>query len=406
MQQAYEGGGGDYDSEETGGIKRYTPFDANEVFATVSENFELHNGTATVQVRCAWNLRYQVVQEFLEGGENNEPTDHPFWNSFNLQGTPMVATSVRIEPMQTKYSANGQTIVYPFALITLSYAMMATEVKVESTNQYLTIAPNNLYWEVNGEMIAVAPEEAPGVRLASYDLTLSHPHIQCVDPNGVPLQQYEGYCNEEAISVTHNGVKLHFEPQTLLCTAPSISAGANLFGSGFNNISVRLSYNPIGHNEFFNPLQGKDKEIADITAHKVKMYKHIGGTEEEEEEDEEDKNKDKDDTTNDDENGGDDNNENEDNENEDGDEEGKEDEKKEPLVTGEFQRVLIYPTREFIPLFKAFKLHVDGEGDGDGADPDGTTGTPEYNPDDCLGEYDPDKDKPDEPPEDTPVDGD
>lgn len=385
-------GDGD-DLEDTGtpvyGSGRYTPYRANEVFATVSENFELHSGTASVQIRCAWNMRYQVVKSFLEGGDRQEPTGHPFWNNFNQAGTPLIATSVRIEPMQTKYSVRGQSIVYRYALITLNYSMMATEVKVDSTNQYLTIAPNNLYWMINGAPIAVAPEEAPGIRLASYDLTLSHPHIRCFDENGDPLQMYEGYCNENAIQLVHNGVHLNFAPQTLLCTAPSISAGANLFGSGFNNISVRLSYNPLGHNEFFNPLQGQNEVISNITAHKVKMYKHIAGTGSS--------------STDSGSGSGDsgssssgdsgsstggDSGSSSGSGTGSGDSSGNGNDNSStnttPAVTGTFQQVLIYPTRDFIPLFKAFKINVFGGNGAGGEDgghettsPDGTTYYPD-----------------------------
>lgn len=314
------GEGGDDDSfgDFEGPEINYTSFDeSSEVFATISESFELHNGTASVQLRCRWEDRYGVVANFLEGGMHGEPMEYPReWN--NSSGTPMVASSVRIEPMQTPYKAAGQAIEYEYALITLNYSMLATELRVESTNQYMTVAPTALFWQVNGAMVPVAQDEAPGVRLASYDLTLSHPHIKCYTEDGSPIQSYEGFCNDSDISIEHNGVSLHFPRQTLLCTAPSISAGANLFGSGFNNVSIRLSYNPLGHNEFFNPMQGDGENISDITAHKVQLFKKIGGT--------------------------DSNSSNSGNSGSTGE-------------TGEFQRVIIYPEKDFIPLFRAFKLH-------------------------------------------------
>lgn len=300
----------------------YVEQDVHEMFSTISESFELHNGTASVQVRCDWDKRYDVVSSFLEGGDEHEPKGYQPWNDFNLEGTEMVATSVRIEPLQTKYESAGQAIKYKFALITLNYSMMATEVRVESTNQYMTIAPNNLYWFINGAPVAVAQEEAPGVRLASYDLTLSHPHIPSKTKDGTPIQAFEGFVNDSDIEVFYNGVELKFKRQTLLCTAPSINAGANLFGMGFNNVSVRLSYNPIGHNEFFNPLQGQDEEISDITAHKVQLFKSLG---------------------------------------------------KSGSSSETYKRVVIYPERDFVPLFELFKIFVTD------------TGTPEFDPNDFVG---------------------
>lgn len=269
---------------------------ASEMFTTISENYELHSGTASVQIKCKWDDRHQVVSSFLEGGDHANPVEFPF--PLGESGTPLVATSVRIDPMQTKYETDGQAIVYKYALITLSYSMMATNIDVQSTTQWLQIYPNGLYWKIkktpapqsneqnnndNGgenqqqatedeyEEVQVAQDEVPGIKFPSYDITLSHPHIKSVFEGG-NFSQYEGYVNSDHLTVWYNGVEFEFQPETLLCTSPSIKAGANLFGSGFNEVSLKLSYNPLTHNKFFNPKQNMGNPSATLEDHAVEMY--------------------------------------------------------------------------------------------------------------------------------------
>ena len=277
-----------------------------EVFGTISEEFQLNSGTASVQLRCPWAERYNVVKAVIEGGDNDQPIEFP--DQLEGYGSRLVANSVRIEPMQTIFdveTGDQQRIKYKYALITISYQMLAPEISIESTNQYLTIFPANLYWGVNGSYMPLAQDEAPGVRLASFDITLSHPHMNLKVGSG-KIQDYEGYVNSDTVHMKYNGVEYTFEPQTLLCTTPSIRSGVNLYGSGFNSVSLKLSYNPLTHNEFFNPLQNAPAGASDakIESHKVKMYKRGTST------------------------GG----------------------------TNTYEQVLIYPEKEFKPLIEAFDI--------------------------------------------------
>lgn len=296
--------------------------DASEMFTTISENYELHSGTASVQIKCKWEDRHEVVSSFLEGGDHANPVEFPF--PLGESGTPLVASSVRIEPMQTKYETDGQAIVYKYALITLSYSMMATDIDIQSTTQYLQVFPNGLYWKISkssGEgydEVQVAQDEVPGIKFPSYDISLSHPHMKSVFEGG-RLVDYEGYVNSDHLNVWYNGVELEFQPETLLCSAPSIKAGANLYGSGFNNISLKLSYNPLTHNKFFNPKQNMGNPSASLEDHAVEMYTK--------------------------------------------DENGE-------------RRVIIFPQKPFKPIFEAFKFRVTSDDDFVGDGGSGSQNTP------------------------------
>lgn len=316
---------GDEEQEESGsqypqdGTKYVEYFDGTEIFATISETFELHNGSATVQLRCDWDKRHDVVALFLEGGANSTPAKFPFWQI--PSGSPLVASSVRIEPMQTTYKGDGQAIEYKYALITLTYQMQATEMNVESTNQYLTLYPDGIYWNVNGTYEPLKQEEAPGVRFPTYDIVLTHPHMKSVTEDG-EIQEYEGYVNSDRIFIRYNGVAREFAPQTLMCTAPSIRAGVNLFGSGFNTISLRLSYNPVTHNAFFNPRVGSDDKTLKIENHTSFMYVKDGAG---------------------------------------------------------YKQINLFPEREFVPLFRAFGIYAEGGGDGGDSTPDDSSGGSDNN---------------------------
>ena len=337
--------GGDIGNVETGTMF-ISEIPAAEMFATISETYELHNGNATVQLRCRWDDRYDAVQKFLEGGDDASPREYPF--NVRSTGTPMLASSIRIEPFQTKYKMDGQAITYKMALITLNYQMMATELKIDSTTQWLTIPPIGLYWRVNDKMRAVAPDEAPGIRFAGYEMSLTHPHIKSRTADGTNILDYEGYVNDHDIYFLYNGVSMQFKKQTLLCSAPAISIGASLYESGYNNISIKLSYNPIGHNEFFNPLQNADSD-ATIDKHKVKLYKKISDSGQV-------------DATN-----------NNDGNNENNDENSPVDEE---YVEGNYRRVVVYPERDFIPLFTAFGIRAEATYIDDGNDSGGDNTNP------------------------------
>lgn len=289
----------------------YVPnFNGSEMFQTISETYELHSGSANVQIKCRWEDRHQVVASFLEGGDHANPVEFPF--PLGESGTKLLASSVRIEPMQTKYNVDGQAIVYKYAIVTLTYQMMATNIDIQSTTQWLQIYPNGLYWKITNseaeggyDKVQVAQDEVPGIKFPSYDISLSHPHIKSTFEGG-SFYQYEGYVNSDHITVWYNGVELEFQPETLLCTAPSVKAGANLLGSGFNEISLKLSYNPLTHNKFFNPKQNMGNPSASLEDHAVEMYVN--------------------------------------------DEQGE-------------RRIIIFPQKPFKPLFEAFKFRVTDWGD-------------------------------------------
>jgi len=262
---------------DTGSVKYQEYFEADETFDSHSIQIGRTSGSATVSIQCRWEDRFAIAQDILEGGLGHTGRQYPFAGDIPGalgNGSKWYAESVSISPMPTQYKRTGQAIEYEKAVIQITYAQMQTEVSFESTGQFVTVNPIGLYWDLpNADERQIAPEEAPGVFIASHDITLTHPHLQISGhTNGVTwnICDFEGACNESACTITFNGVTRTYPAETLLCSSPSLRVGCTLSGAGFFQVSLKISYNPIGHNQWIHPRQTASE---DSGMGFVKMFK-------------------------------------------------------------------------------------------------------------------------------------
>lgn len=234
-----------------------------EVFQTSSEDYSISGGSASVQLKCLWSRRYEVVTHVLSGGGLNRPVEYPF--ELASSGNKLKATGVKIDPLPTKYNGDGQAIQYHFALVTIQYSLVYTEISQDSTLQFVTMNPNGLFWNVQqdgGNYLNVSQDEAPGFRLPSFDLVLSNPYMSLSCGDGVKITDYDGTCNKSAITIRHYGYERRFPAETLLASSPSLKTCPNMLNLSFHAVTMRFNYNPIGHNEWYHPLasgEGLDK---------------------------------------------------------------------------------------------------------------------------------------------------
>lgn len=250
--------------------------DCTENYSTISESFSLAGGTVAVTVKCPWTKRHDVLMMLLDG-EGHNPEKFPEQDSIAPYCKDLRVQDVRIEPMQSHYTqgdgeygpdGTGQSIEYEYAFVTITYSLLYTEITQDSTLEYLSVNAGNMFWRLNGDDTLITPEEAPGFRLPTFDLTLSHPYMSLSCGNGTQLTEFDGCCNQYAISIKHMGFERSFEPETLLCSSPSIKTCPNIMGTKMHSVTLKLSYNPIGHNEWFHPLQSGSS----LLEKRVKMY--------------------------------------------------------------------------------------------------------------------------------------
>ena len=226
-----------------------------EVFATKSESASIENASAKLVIRVPWEDRYNAITDLFEGEAGN-PKRYPY--KLTQSGSELYAVNIsNIEPMQTEYDAEGQAIGYKWALITVDYEPLETQVTITSTTEFVKVNPAGLYWDTkrNGvEMkIPLAQDQAPGIPIRSFEISLSRKHM-------IPFNifQWEGTCNATAVALKRRylGDVFTFPPQTLALQSPEIQSPSYMISeTGHCTVSCKLLYNPLGHNVWYDPLQ-------------------------------------------------------------------------------------------------------------------------------------------------------
>lgn len=243
------------------GTRWFQTIEASEDYQSQNLQVSLNGGTASVVLRCRWEDRFDVVHMALEGGTGAMPAVYPFESELRGgdTGSPWYASGVSVVPAPSRYEADGESIEYQYAMITITYTQMTTEISFDSTGTFMTINPSGIYWKLNGAGAAIAAEEAPGLFIPSHDLTLSHPHMRITwnDASGTTLNisDFEGTCNASDVTLQANGYSRTYPAETLCCSSPSLKGGCNLSGSAFFAVSLKLSYNPLTHNKWYHPKQ-------------------------------------------------------------------------------------------------------------------------------------------------------
>ena len=237
-----------------------------EVFGTFHESYTLESGEAKVTIRVPWEDRLNIISSITQDSRNGRlPVKLPNGLETKSTGVPaLYATSFEIDPAETAYEGNGQAIDYQYADITITYTPIVTEVSLESTSQYLTINPRDLYWDFEldggetGKGTPLSCSEAPGIFMRSFNIALSNKYLLL--PQDFDLLAYEGTCNDAPIILPRKflGKAYNFPAETLAFQMPHINTGYRLNDAGFINVSCKLSFNPLTHNKWYNPLKPSD----------------------------------------------------------------------------------------------------------------------------------------------------
>lgn len=251
-----------------------------EVFGTKSESVSLDMASAKLSIRIPWEQRFDAITDLFEGNNGN-PKEYPY--QLTSSGSKLYAVNIsNIEPMQTKYNTEGQAIGYEWAILTVDYEPLETQVSITSTTEYVKVNPADLYWNTTrgGEQryIPVAQDQAPGIPMPSFEISLKRKHM-------IPFNifQYEGTCNSKPIAIKSRylGDVYLFPAETLALQAPEIiTPEYQISMTGHSEVSCKLIYNPLGHNFWYDPLQDSSVPNPDpdrLEYHKVEMCKSVAG---------------------------------------------------------------------------------------------------------------------------------
>jgi hypothetical protein len=221
-----------------------------EMHGTAQESWANDKLTASVQLRCAWAQRYDVLGNILTFGRQ--------W-PYHPDGSPVRAISGTIQPAPADSAldaAGGHGLSYAEALLNVNFESADSEenngdvvvysASIEPTAEYLTLPHKGLYWDAAQEE-PLKPEEAPGMLQTGFDYKLTYYNLSSIPAAFLTLT---GKCNVAAVPTSFFG---DLAAETLLYNPPTINRSVS-FGTGSGNkwtLSTRLTYKPNEWNKFW-----------------------------------------------------------------------------------------------------------------------------------------------------------
>ena len=232
--------------------------DCAEEFVSVSETYDDENGwAARVKLRVAAADRYKLVDDIVG---NARP-----WIGAGDWEEPPFAKSASMEPDATKYTSDGQYIVYEEYLVTINYKRNKEENEelisesLEPTVEFGQLAHTNFKWiDASGDPLT--QDEAPGFQKRS--LTLVRTIFKVPAPLPVELLTLIGSVNHDAYTSALLG--LPFPEETLLYQPPHLERTVKTSGVGAFNIVMRMNFKPEGWNKYYRAKTGAYTEIWNV----------------------------------------------------------------------------------------------------------------------------------------------
>lgn len=211
-----------------------------EEFRTQQEDWDLEGPTASVQLRCAWADRHNLIADLL--GNSRDWPHGPYTN-------PPQAQRASISPFATTQASVGQSITYDDALVSVEYGFDSRDLVSESlepTAEFITLDHRRFRWgAADGPPLKQA--EAPGK--LRRGLTLQRTLYRQAPPLSTQLLTSVGGINDTAYVSSLLG--LSFPQGTLLFTPPNLSISVQADGTDGYTIAMKFMYKPEGWNSFW-----------------------------------------------------------------------------------------------------------------------------------------------------------
>jgi hypothetical protein len=221
-----------------------------EVEGSPQENGSREQFTATMQVRCAWDDRIDVMSYW---GSITSPVVYP-----HIPETLAIVESLSCQPHGTKITASGQLAGYDSALITINFSnkvdseTMSVET-IEPMCEYAPLDASLFEWTDGSD---VKDAEAPGLLQQSLVYELEYPAAQRV-PTG--YLSATGCCNLASWSTLTLG--LTFGAETLLYTPKRCTRVLKTDGFEAFSLGMAFTYRATGWNTFWRHSSASYEQI-------------------------------------------------------------------------------------------------------------------------------------------------
>lgn len=203
--------------------------------------------SCTVQLRCPWAKRYDVVDNILLNAK-----------AWPYHTTPVAfATSCEIANAVAPSIANGSGLDYAEALLDFTFETINKkddsdtgdttiyDESFEPTAEFLQISPSGFYWD-NAQTELIKKEEAPGRLVISLDYCVTISNLSLIPDSVLNLI---GKVNDHDVVSPSLGVT--FVTESLLFNPPKISRKVTVKGDNKFTMQCRYTYRKDGWNKFW-----------------------------------------------------------------------------------------------------------------------------------------------------------
>lgn len=227
-----------------------------EMDGTAVENFGRESLSASVQLKCPWDQRHEIMYDMI--------FNRVAWPYLDHDG--LVATSA--SAVAFTGSVGVQDLYgyeYELALLSIQFATDSREEgedetlyseSLEPTAEFLTIPPTDYRWGSSAGT-ALKQEEAPGRLEVGFDYVVTRYRLPTIPSWVLTLN---GKCNSG--SVVSPSLGLTFASEHLMFNPPAISREVTLDGDNLYTLQTRLTFRGNGGwNYFWRPETGAYEQI-------------------------------------------------------------------------------------------------------------------------------------------------
>ena len=220
-------------------VTSYSSVECYEEFTSLNEQYDvLSGGQASVQLRCAWNNRYALINDLL-----GTPRSFPY-------NASLTAVRAGCVPAPTKYSGDGQACVYEDALVTVTYSNQIVDIASEVLEPYtemMSLDFRRFRWTNGLTGTPLIEGEQPPFQMPMLNIVRTRYRLSAVPTEVLTCL---GCCND--IAYTSDILGLTFGPETLLFQPQGISRSFTTLGTTGWTIGLKFACKPSGWNKVWN----------------------------------------------------------------------------------------------------------------------------------------------------------
>ncbi len=241
--------------------------DPHPIAHSEQEDFGTDAWTASVQLKCAWEDRFETLMAILVSG-----LEWPY-----APGSRMFVSTGSISTFQEEKVGSADNLnTYTHAILTINFKRSSNDEEneeeeiysetIEDNGQLLKLPPRNVNdtlndwifkWGEDPNSAALTPEEAPTLLQMGMDYVVKWKNLSVIP---AAVLSFKNHVNQD--SQVSPSLGLTFPAETLLGTSAVLSRTTNAaFEVSGWDLELRWSHREEGWNKFWNPKTGAYEEI-------------------------------------------------------------------------------------------------------------------------------------------------